>query len=91
MHDVTVSSMPCTKEYSVITQGKVGGGAADHAGDDEFLTRLLISSRPLATGCILRTDVPLRLLTEDDLISSWIDDQIMAAGRAAPASSADAL
>jgi hypothetical protein len=49
------------------------------------------SSRSLATGCILRTDVPLRLLTEDDLISSWTDDQIMAAGRAAPASSADAL
>ena len=90
MHDVTVSSMPCTKENGIIRQGKVGGGAADHAGDDEFLTRLLISSRPLA-GCILRTDVPLRLLTEDDLISSWIDDQIMAAGRAAPASSADAL
>jgi len=72
MHDVTVSSVPCTKEYDEITQGKVGGGAAGHAGDDEFLTRLLISSRPLATG-------------------SWIDDQIMAAGRAAPASAADAL
>ncbi len=90
MHDATVSSMPCTGEYSVLTQGKVGGRAADHAGD-EVLTQLLISSRPLASSCILRTDVPLWLLTEDDLISSWTDDQITVAGRAVPASPADAL
>jgi hypothetical protein len=82
--------MPFTREYGVITQGNTGGGTADHAGD-EFLTRLLISSRPVATGGILRTDVPLWLLTEDDLISSWADDQITVAGRAAPASPADAL
>jgi hypothetical protein len=47
MRDATVSSMPCTREYGVITQGKIGGRAADCAGD-EVLTRLLISSRPLA-------------------------------------------
>ncbi len=83
--------MPCTKDNDVITQGKVGGGAANHVGEGEFVMRLLVSSRPLAIGYILRTNVPLRLLTEDGLFSSWIDDQIMAAGRAAPASSADAL
>jgi hypothetical protein len=81
--------MRCAREYGAITQGKVDV-AADHVGDDELLARLLISSRPLATGCTLRTDVPLRLPTEDDLISSWADDQITPAGRAAPASPADA-
>lgn len=91
MRDATVSSVPRPRVYSVITHGKVDARAAHHAGDDEFLMRLLISSRPQAIGCVLRTDVPLRLLTEDGLISSWADDQITAAGRAAPASPADAL
>jgi hypothetical protein len=28
MHDATVSSMPCTEEHGVVTQGKVGGRTA---------------------------------------------------------------
>jgi hypothetical protein len=60
MHDATVSSMPCAREYWVNAQGMVVAGAADHTGDDASLTRLLVSSRPLATGCILHTGGPLR-------------------------------
>jgi hypothetical protein len=32
MRDATVSSMPCTREYGVMAQGKAGGRAAAHAG-----------------------------------------------------------
>jgi hypothetical protein len=91
MRDANVSSMPCAKEYCVNAKGVVGGRAADHAGDAAVLTRLLISNRPLATGCALHPHVPLRMLTEDDLVSSWVDDQVMAAGCAVPASVADQL
>jgi hypothetical protein len=59
MRDANVSSMPCAKEYCVNAKGVVGGRAADHAGDAAVLTRLLISNRPLATGCALHPHVPL--------------------------------
>jgi hypothetical protein len=83
MHDAAVSGMRCTGHYGAITQGKLGG-VADHAGE-EVWGRLRIS-RSLVTTCVLRTDVPALLLTEDDLAH----DQITAAGRAAPVPPADA-
>ncbi len=84
MHDAAVSGMRCTGQDGAITQGKFGG-AADHIGE-EIGGGLRISSGPLVTTRILRTDVPLLPLTEYDLA----EGQITAAGRGAPVSPADA-
>jgi hypothetical protein len=84
MHDITVFGMPCARESAAILRHETAGKASGHA-DDELLARLLITSWTLATGRTLRAGVPPQMLSEDELISFWADDQIMAAGPAAPA------
>jgi hypothetical protein len=49
--------------------------AVVHAGDDELLARVLITSRSLTTGRTLRAGVPPQSLTVEELISFWADDQ----------------
>jgi hypothetical protein len=49
--------------------------------EDAQLARVLITSWSLVTGRTLRSDVPPRLLTEDELIAFWADDADGAAGR----------
>jgi hypothetical protein len=44
--------------------------------DDENLARLLITSWTLVTGRTLRGDVPPQLLSGDELISFWADEQM---------------
>jgi hypothetical protein len=84
MHDITVSGMPCVRESAAIVRHETSGKPQGHA-DDELLARLLITSWTLATGRTLRAGVPPQLLSEDELISFWADDQITAAVPATPA------
>ena len=84
MYDITVSGMPCVRESAAIVRHETAGTTPGHT-DDELLARLLITSWTLATGRTLRAGVPPQLLSEDELISFWADDQITAAVPAAPA------
>lgn len=49
--------------------------------DDDVLAAVLISTWSLATGRILRSDVPPGQLTEDELIRFWADDAGQAPSR----------
>jgi hypothetical protein len=42
--------------------------------DDDSLARVLISTWTLITGRTLRSDVPPRELSEEELIDFWADD-----------------
>jgi hypothetical protein len=88
MHDITVLGALCARLSGPITprnvpDGKVPvpGGSVPPAGtptpadDDALLAMVLITSWSLATGRTLRSDVPPQLLTEDELIAFWADDQ----------------
>jgi hypothetical protein len=44
--------------------------------EDELLAFLLIKTWTLATGRVLRSDVPPSQLSEDELIAFWADDHI---------------
>jgi len=70
MPDITVLSTLCARLSGPSTP------RYDHADDEEDtqLARVLITSWSLATGRTLRSDVPPRLLTEDELIAFWADD-----------------
>ena len=48
--------------------------------DDELIALLLIDTWTLTTGKMLRRDVPLQELTEEELIEFWSDDHLDAAG-----------
>ncbi len=52
------------------------GVFAAHHGDDDLLALLLIKTWTLATGRVLRSDVPPWQLSEDELIAFWADDHI---------------
>ncbi len=84
MHDITVSGMPCARKSAAIPRHETAGKAQEHA-DDELLARLLITSWMLTTGRALPAGVPPQLLSKEELISFWADDQITHAGPAAPA------
>jgi hypothetical protein len=84
MDDITVSGMPCVRKPAVIVRHETTGKATEHA-DDEMLVRLLITSWTLATGRTLPAGVPPHLLSEDELISFWADDQVAAGRPASPA------
>jgi hypothetical protein len=58
---------------------RLPGWAASHVhDDDEILARLLIISWTLATGRTLRGDVPPQMLSAEELISFWADEQMTA-------------
>jgi hypothetical protein len=58
---------------------RLPGSAVSHVhDDDEILARLLIISWTLATGRTLRGDVPPQMLSAEELISFWADEQMTA-------------
>lgn len=58
---------------------KLPGWAPGHVpDDDEILARLLIISWTLATGRTLRGDVPPHMLSAEELVSFWADEQMTA-------------
>jgi hypothetical protein len=87
MDDITVSGMPGARESTAIVRPVAAGNTSTHA-DDELLARLLITSWTLATGRTLRAGIPPEMLSKDELISFWADDQAddhADAGSAVPA------
>ncbi len=82
MPDITVPGIAGERESGAIPSRPAPGRSAYQAaqGDDDLLARLLITSWTLATGRTLRDDVPPALLSEEELISFWADDQILTAG-----------
>jgi hypothetical protein len=70
MHDTTVLSTLRARLSGPMTPRNY------HPDDEEdaLLAQVLITSWSLATGRTLRSDVPPRLLTEDELIAFWADD-----------------
>ena len=84
MHDITVSGMPCVRKPAAIVRHETAGKTSGHV-DDELLARLLITNWTLATGRTLPAGVPPYLLSEDELISFWADDQTATARPAFPA------
>jgi hypothetical protein len=58
---------------------RLPGRAASHVhDDDEILARLLIIGWTLASGRTLRGDVPPQMLSAEELISFWADEQLTA-------------
>ena len=85
MPDITVSRPAGERESGAIPRRGLPLWAASHAGDDDvILARLLITSWTLATGRTLRSDVPPRFLSDEELISFWADER-MTADLAVPA------
>jgi hypothetical protein len=78
MQDTTVSGPHYASGSAVISGPRFPGRAMRHAHEDELLARVLITSWSLATGRILRPGVAPELLTEDELISFWADDDLTA-------------
>ena len=91
MHDITVSSMPSERGRRAFPRIKLPDWAASPVrDDDENLACLLITSWTLITGRTLRGDVPPQMLSTDELISFWADqqvtsDELPSADNAAPA------
>lgn len=82
LQDITVFGMPAERGIGAIPHPDVPAWAfeAGH-GEDQSLACLLITKWALLTGRTLRTDVPLDLLSAEELISFWADRE-MAEGRA---------
>lgn len=78
MQDTTVSGPHYASDSRVISHPRFFGHLMRHANQDELLARVLITSWSLATGRILRPGVAPELLTEDELISFWADDELTA-------------
>jgi hypothetical protein len=79
LHDITVSSIPGERGSCALPRMRLPGWAASHVhDDDEILARLLIISWTLATGRTLRSDVPPQMLSAEELISFWADEQMTA-------------
>jgi hypothetical protein len=58
-----------------------GPGTPSGDPDDEVLAAVLIRMWALASGRVLRRDVPPGRLSEEELITFWADDMSGAAGR----------
>jgi hypothetical protein len=79
MQDTTVSGPHYASDSGVISPRRFFGRPMRQANEDELLARVLITSWSLATGRTLRPGIAPELLTEDELISFWADDQLAAA------------
>ena len=77
MQDTTVSGRRFASDSGAKAGRIIFSRAVRHADEDESLARVLITSWSLATGRTLRA-VPPQSLTEDELISFWADDHILA-------------
>jgi hypothetical protein len=79
LHDITVSSRPGERGSRALSRIRLAGRAAGHVhDDDDILARLLITSWTLATGRTLPGDVPPQMLSAEELISFWADEQMTA-------------
>jgi len=79
VHDTTVSSETCIRESGAIVRCKVPLWMTGHSQDeDERLARVLITSWTLITGRTVRADVPPHLLSEEELVTFWADDRMIA-------------
>jgi hypothetical protein len=74
MHDPTVSAVPCERAQWAISIPV--SHPERHYCDDELLSLLLITRWTLLTGRNLRSDVPPQMLTAEELINFWADDQM---------------
>ena len=82
LQDITVFNMPAERAIGAIPRPDVPAWAFGTGhGEDQALACLLITKWTLLTGRTLRTDVPLDLLSAEELISFWADQE-MAEGRA---------
>ncbi len=52
-----------------------------HNGEDAVLASILINTWTLATGRVLRSDVPPDELSQDELIAFWADDHLTDQGQ----------
>jgi hypothetical protein len=86
LRDITVPGAAGRRECDAIPSQPARARSAYHAAldDDELLARLLITSWTLATGRTLPDGVPPALLSEDELIAFWADDQFPADGPVQP-------
>jgi hypothetical protein len=75
MEDTTVSRIGRASVSDANARRRISGPALRCADEDELLARVLITSWSLATGRTLRMGVSPQLLTEEELISFWADDQ----------------
>jgi hypothetical protein len=75
--EITVSQAGGARESGAIPSPALPGRSAYRAAqhDDDLLVHLLITSWTLATGRTLPRDVRPTLLTRDELIEFWADDQ----------------
>ena len=78
MHDTTVSTETCGRPTRAIVSREFHFQACRVQDDDERFARVLIASWTLLTGRTLRADVPPYLVSEEELISFWADDQMTA-------------
>ena len=77
MQDTTVSDIRFANDSGAKPRRGFFSRSVRHANEDELLARVLITSWSLTTGRTLRS-VPPQSLTEDELISFWADDHILA-------------
>ena len=90
MPDTTVSSETSGRESRAIVIRNFSSQAARHAqDDDESLARVLITSWTLLTGRTLPVNIPPELVSAEELVSFWADDQ-MTAGVTRPSTAANA-
>jgi hypothetical protein len=77
LEDITVFRMPADRGIGAIPRPDVPAWAfgAGH-GEDQALACLLITQWTLVTGRTLRTDVPLHMLSGEELISFWADERM---------------
>lgn len=79
MPDTTVSSETPERESRAIVIRNFSSQTARQArDDDESLARVLITSWTLLTGRTLPAGVPPNLISAEELISFWADDEMVA-------------
>jgi hypothetical protein len=76
MQDTTVSGPHYASDSAGFTYPRFARRPRRRANEDELLAQVLITSWSLATGRTLRPGVAPELLTEDELISFWADDEL---------------
>ncbi len=80
MEDITGSGVPGGRgDPGAISRRKILAWAAGQIhDDDELLARVLITNWTLATGRVLRGDVPPQMLSASELLDFWADEQMTA-------------
>lgn len=76
MQDTTVSHGPDASDSNAMSRRNLRVIPGGRGNEDELLARVLITSRALATGRTLRPGVSPHLLSVDELISFWADEQM---------------